>query len=192
MFNYILPSSITTHGFLTINNDKTEIQREVVETLAEKMSSYGFEIKDVLVDEPIPTQEVQKSFNDVTASKRKKEAAENEAQAERIRIVGEAEAYAESKKLQGEGLANQRDALAEGMKEALQKICDGTDLSVRDAMMLMIQTNKYDALVEASKNPASVIFSDVTGDSETKQYLNYLTGSKAFDENVLGDKAKRS
>lgn len=129
------------------NRDGVETQ--VQETLEERFSRFGYMIENVLVDEPQPSEEVRQAFNRVIASKREKEAAENIAEARRIELVGVARAEKESKKLQGEGVAEMREAIARGMKEAMDTLA-AAGLKNEQALSLLMDTNRLDTLSTAA------------------------------------------
>lgn len=102
--------------------NRDSMEEQVQSALLERFAQFGYLIENVLVDEPQPSEEVRSAFNRVIASHRLKEAAENEAAAARIRLVGVAEAEAKSKALQGEGMAQMREAVARGLENAMQTI----------------------------------------------------------------------
>jgi regulator of protease activity HflC (stomatin/prohibitin superfamily) len=127
--------------------NRSKIEDDVNATLGTRLRSMGYEIHAVLVDQPQPSPEVQISFNRVIAAQREAEAARMEAEAARIKQVGMAQAEAESKKLQGEGIAKQRRAIAEGAKEAMDLLRDAMpDLSSRELLSFMLETNRLDTL----------------------------------------------
>ncbi len=136
------------------NRDKVE--NEVHATLADRFSRFGFIIENVLVDEPQPSQEVRNAFNKVIASKREMEAAENLAAAERIKLVGIAEAEAASKRLQGRGIADMREAIGKGLKDSIKLITD-SGLSTEQALLLINETNRLDTLNSAASKGNLVI-----------------------------------
>ena len=96
------------------------------------MSEYGYDIVNVLVDEPQPSPEVQAAFNRVIAAQREREAAENEAEAQRIRLVGVAEAEKTSKRLQGEGIAAQTPRNRRGLPRRHDTLARGDATHIRN------------------------------------------------------------
>ncbi len=129
------------------NRDK--IEKEVQDALSTRFASYGYEIVSVLVDEPRPSDEVRDSFNRVIASTRAREAATNIAEAKRIELVGIATAEKESKKLQGEGMAAMREAIANGMEKAMETLVK-SGLTHEQALNLLMDTNRLDTLGAAA------------------------------------------
>jgi regulator of protease activity HflC (stomatin/prohibitin superfamily) len=131
------------------NRDK--LQQVVLEELASRFSAYGYIIEAVLVDQPQPSEEVQASFNRVIASQRLLDAAKNEGEAVRIKLVKSAEAEAESKKLQGEGIANMRKAIAEGIQESMSKIKKAApQLDDSEVLAFLTDTNRLDTISGAA------------------------------------------
>lgn len=111
------------------------------------MSTFGYEIVNVLVTDIVPDQKVKSAMNDINAAQREQVAANARGEAEKILVVKKAEAEAESKALQGQGIANQRKAIIEGLQvsiEQFQKVVDGA--SSRDVMQLVMVTQYFDTL----------------------------------------------
>ncbi len=142
---------------LYANRDAVEQQVQVA--LSEQFARFGYIIENVLVDEPQPSAEVRDAFNKVIASKRLMEAARNEAEAERIKLVGAAQAEAESKKLQGEGMAKMREAIAVGLEEAMKTMARA-GLNPQESISFLTDTNRIDAITTASTH-GNVILMDV-------------------------------
>lgn len=139
---------------LYANRDAVEQQVQVA--LAAQFAKFGYIIENVLVDEPQPSAEVRDAFNKVIASKRLMEAARNEAEAERIKLVGAAQAEAESKKLQGEGMAHMREAIARGLEEAM-KIMEKAGLDSKQSVQFLTDTNRIDAITTAASHGNTII-----------------------------------
>ena len=111
------------------------------------MSTFGYEIVNVLVTDIVPDAKVKSAMNDINAAQREQVAANARGEAEKILVVKKAEAEAESKALQGQGIANQRKAIIEGLQvsiEQFQKVVDGA--SSRDVMQLVLVTQYFDTL----------------------------------------------
>ena len=87
-----------------------------------KIEEYGYEIIDILVDEPEPSPEVKEAYNNVIASRRQLDASRNQAEAKKILLVGEAEAEARSLELKAESYAIQRRVISKGLSEALDQL----------------------------------------------------------------------
>ena len=126
---------------------QSSIAAAVKQELDEDMATFGFEIVNVLVTDIIPDAKVKSAMNDINAAQREQVAANARGEAEKILVVKKAEAEAESKALQGQGIANQRKAIIEGLQvsiEQFQKVVDGA--SSRDVMQLVMVTQYFDTL----------------------------------------------
>lgn len=136
--------------------NRDSMEEQVQSTLRERFAQFGYLIENVLVDEPQPSEEVREAFNRVIASHRLKEAAENEAAAARIKLVGVAEAEAQSKALQGEGMAQMREAVAKGLDNAMA-IMTKAGLSSQEAMKFLTDTNRFDTISNAATHGNVII-----------------------------------
>lgn len=128
---------------------KEEIAMAVKEELNETMIDFGFEILNSLVTDIEPDQKVKEAMNEINAAQRLRVAATEKGEAEKIIKVKAAEADAESKALQGRGIANQRMAIIDGLKESVddfQKSIPGS--SAQDVMNLVLMTQYFDTLKE--------------------------------------------
>jgi len=126
---------------------QSSIAAAVKQELYADMATFGFEIVNVLVTDIVPDQKVKSAMNDINAAQREQVAANARGEAEKILVVKKAEAEAESKALQGQGIANQRKAIIEGLQtsiEQFQKVVDGA--SSRDVMQLVLVTQYFDTL----------------------------------------------
>ncbi len=127
--------------------NKDKIADDVREQLSETMDDYGFEIVKALVNGIEPDEKVKDSMNEINAARRLREAASEKGEAERILAVKRAEAEAESKRLQGEGIANQRKAIAEGLKKSAKDLADA-GVKSEDVMSILLMTQYLDTLRE--------------------------------------------
>jgi regulator of protease activity HflC (stomatin/prohibitin superfamily) len=126
---------------------QSSIAAAVKQELDADMATFGYEIVNVLVTDIVPDAKVKSAMNDINAAQREQVAANARGEAEKILVVKKAEAEAESKALQGQGIANQRKAIIEGLQvsiEQFQKVVDGT--SSKDVMQLVLVTQYFDTL----------------------------------------------
>jgi regulator of protease activity HflC (stomatin/prohibitin superfamily) len=126
---------------------QSSIAAAVKQELDADMATFGYEIVNVLVTDIVPDEKVKSAMNDINAAQREQVAANARGEAEKILVVKKAEAEAESKALQGQGIANQRKAIIEGLQvsiEQFQKVVDGA--SSRDVMQLVLVTQYFDTL----------------------------------------------
>lgn len=124
------------------------------------MAGFGYEIVNVLVTDIIPDSKVKSAMNDINAAQREQVAAAARGEAEKILVVKRAEAEAESKALQGQGIANQRKAIIEGLQssiEQFQKVVEGA--SSKEVMQLVMATQYFDTLKAIGESgKASTLF----------------------------------
>ena len=126
---------------------KDDIAVTVNKSLSASMDDYGFEIIKTLITDIDPDKNVKESMNRINAAKRDKEAIKQEAEASKIRIIKEAEADAESKRLQGEGVAAQRIAIVKGFKESIEDFKDSLDeINSSEVMQFVLLTQYFDTL----------------------------------------------
>ncbi|MGE0584047.1 MAG: SPFH domain-containing protein [Flavobacteriaceae bacterium] len=164
--SYVLNSARQTASgmaMVDLYQNRDDIEMQVQDALQEQFAQYGYIIANVLIDEPQPSPEVRAAFNRVIASEREKEAARNIADAKRIELVGIAQAEKESKKLQGEGIAEMRDAIARGLEDAVEKL--STVMSREQALTLLMDTNRLDTLSSAAAH-GNMILVDMRNGSE--------------------------
>jgi len=129
------------------------IAAAVKQELDADMAGFGYEIVNVLVTDIIPDAKVKSAMNDINAAQREQVAANARGEAEKILVVKRAEAEAESKALQGQGIANQRKAIIEGLQssiEQFQRVVGGT--STTDVMQLVLVTQYFDTIRSIGEN----------------------------------------
>ena len=124
---------------------KDDIAIAVKRELNEAMTTYGYTIINTLVTDIDPDIQVKNAMNRINAADREKTVAEFEAEASRIRIVAKAEAEAESKRLQGQGIANQRREIAKGLVESVD-VLNKVGINSQEASALIVVTQHYDTL----------------------------------------------
>jgi len=126
---------------------QSSIAAAVKQELDSDMAAFGYEIVNVLVTDIVPDAKVKSAMNDINAAQREQVAATARGEADKILVVKKAEAEAESKALQGQGIANQRKAIVEGLQtsiEQFQKAVDGA--TAKDVMQLVLITQYFDTL----------------------------------------------
>lgn len=132
---------------------QSSIAAAVKQELDSDMAAFGYEIVNVLVTDIIPDAKVKSAMNDINAAQREQVAATARGEADKILVVKKAEAEAESKALQGQGIANQRKAIVEGLQvsiEQFQKAVEGA--SAKDVMQLVMVTQYFDTLKSIGEN----------------------------------------
>jgi regulator of protease activity HflC (stomatin/prohibitin superfamily) len=132
-------------------SNKNVVAESIKHALTDSMEGFGYTIRNSLITDLQPESSVKEAMNRINATEREKFAAKNEADAQKIRLVRIAEADAESKRLQGEGLANQRKEIAKGIRESIETIKEcGVD--EEEVMTLLLVTQHYDAIQDVAKN----------------------------------------
>ena len=133
---------------------KDDIAIAVKRELNEAMMDYGYDIIKTLVTDIDPDVQVNAAMNRINASEREKTAAEYEAEAERIKIVAKARAEAESKRLQGQGIADQRREIARGLEESVD-VLNNVGINSQEASALIVVTQHYDTLQSIGEHTKS-------------------------------------
>ncbi|MFZ0731060.1 MAG: SPFH domain-containing protein [Candidatus Sulfotelmatobacter sp.] len=155
VFNVILghvPKMNLDDAFL----QQSDIAVAIKQGLDDVMRTYGYAIDQALVTDIQPDDKVKAAMNEINAAQREQVAATARGEAEKILKVKQAEAEAESKALQGQGIANQRKAIIEGLKESVEgfsKAIEGS--SPKDVMMLVLVTQYLDTMKEIGANDKS-------------------------------------
>ncbi|MBJ6745239.1 SPFH domain-containing protein [Streptococcus sp. 121] len=122
---------------------KDEIALEVQNQVAEEMSTYGYVIVKTLITKVEPDAEVKQSMNDINAAQRKRVAAQELAEADKIKIVTAAEAEAEKDRLHGVGIAQQRKAIVDGLAESIRELKEAEISLSEEQIMSILLTNQY-------------------------------------------------
>lgn len=139
---------------------KDEIAIAVKAELADQMEEFGFQILQALVTDIDPDAKVKASMNEINAARRLRYAAEEQGNADKILKVKAAEAEAESKALQGKGIAEQRKAIIDGLRESVdefQQAIGGT--SPEAIMQLVLMTQHYDTMKDiGAQSRSNTIF----------------------------------
>jgi regulator of protease activity HflC (stomatin/prohibitin superfamily) len=172
--------------FDQLYTDRDEFTRTVRESLDEAMHAYGYEIRAVLVDDPRPTPEMVSAFNEVLASQRRLDAAQNDGEAEKIKRTKSAEASAAAMAITARGIAESRGIIAEGNARALAAFRADTTLTDADAMAFMMEINRLEALRDAASHGGRTVL--VTGEAPNSDLAAraLLAGLGAGDDKEPG------
>lgn len=137
---------------------KDEIALDVQRQVAEEMAGYGYKVVKTLLTGVEPDEEVKQSMNEINAAQRKRAAAKELAEADKIKIVTSAEAEAEKDRLRGIGIAEQRKAIVDGLADSIKELKDSNILLTEEQLMSILLTNQYlDTMnVFASKGNSTV------------------------------------
>lgn len=168
---------------------KDDIAIAVKGELNEAMSSYGFDIIKTLVTDIDPDMQVKEAMNRINAAEREKVAAEFEAEAERIKIVAKARAEAESKRLQGQGIADQRREIARGLEESVD-VLNNVGINSQEASALIVVTQHYDTLQSMGEQTNSNLILMPNSPQAGSNMLNDMITSFVAS-NQIGEQMKK-
>lgn len=160
---------------------KDEIALEVQKQVAEEMSTYGYIIVKTLITKVEPDAEVKQSMNEINAAQRKRVAAQELAEADKIKIVTAAEAEAEKDRLHGVGIAEQRKAIVDGLADSIKELKGANVDLTEEQIMSILLTNQYlDTLNNfADKEGNNTIFLPANPDGVENIRTQILSALKA-------------
>jgi regulator of protease activity HflC (stomatin/prohibitin superfamily) len=172
---------------------KDEIANAVKGELNDAMINYGYDIIKALVTDIDPDPEVKAAMNRINAAERKKVAAQYDGDAERILIVEKAKAEAESKRLQGQGIADQRREIARGLEESVD-VLNKVGINSQEASALIVVTQHYDTLQsiggETNTNLILLPNSPQAGSEMLNDMVASFTASNQIGEAMKNQKIK--
>ena len=167
---------------------KDDIAIAVKLELNEAMSSYGYDIIKTLVTDIDPDAQVKEAMNRINAADREKTAAQYEGDAQRILIVERAKAEAESKRLQGKGIADQRREIARGLEESVE-VLNRAGINSQEASALIVITQHYDTLQSIGSDTNSNLILLPNNPNAASSMLNDMVASFAAT-NQIGESMK--
>jgi len=185
-----VPKMILDDVFVKKEEIAIAIQRE----LREAMLNYGYDIIKALVTDIDPDENVKIAMNRINAAEREKVAAQHEGDAQRILIVERAKAEAESKRLQGKGIADQRREIARGLEESME-VLNRAGINSQEASALIVITQHYDTLQSIGQdtnsnlillpnnpNAASSMLNDMVTSLVAANKINESSNTKKIDK----------
>jgi len=168
---------------------KDDVAVAVKKELNEAMINYGFDIIKTLVTDIDPDVQVKAAMNRINAAEREKVAAEFEAEADRIKIVAKARAEAESKRLQGQGIADQRREIARGLEESVD-VLNNVGINSQEASALIVVTQHYDTLQSLGEETNSNLILLPNSPQAGSDMLNNMIASFTAS-NQIGEEMKK-
>ena len=172
---------------------KDDIAIAVKSELNEAMMTYGYDIIKTLVTDIDPDAQVKEAMNRINASEREKVAAQYEGDAQRILIVERAKAEAESKRLQGQGIADQRREIARGLEESVE-VLNKVGINSQEASALIVVTQHHDTLHSIGKETNSNLIllhnSPQAGSTMLNDMVASFTASNQIGEAMKNQKKK--
>ena len=169
---------------------KDDIAVAVKSELQDAMSEYGYQIIKTLVTDIDPDAQVKEAMNRINASEREKVAAQFEGEAQKILIVEKAKAEAESKRLQGQGIADQRREIARGLEDSV-KVLNGVDINSQEASALIVVTQHYDTLQSVGAEANSNLILLPNSPQAGSEMLNNMVASFTAS-NQIGEEMKKA
>tara|TARA_B110000305_G_scaffold83364_1_gene93884 strand:- start:5490 stop:6380 length:891 start_codon:yes stop_codon:yes gene_type:complete len=169
---------------------KNDIANAVKLELNEAMLNYGYDIIKTLVTDIDPDQQVKEAMNRINASEREKVAAQFEGDAQRILIVERAKAEAESKRLQGMGIADQRREIARGLEESVE-VLNKVGINSQEASALIVVTQHYDTLQSIGSETNSNLILLPNSPQAGSEMLNNMVASFTAS-NQIGEAMKKA
>lgn len=139
---------------------KGEIAKAVEDELEKAMCAYGFEIVQTLIVDIEPDVHVKRAMNEINAAARMRLAANEKAEAEKIIQIKKAEGEAESKYLAGLGIARQRQAIVDGLRDSVIGFSENVPgTSAKDVMDMVLVTQYFDTMKEiGASSKSSAVF----------------------------------
>jgi len=168
---------------------KDDIALAIQRELKEAMLNYGYDIVKALVTDLDPDAQVKSAMNRINAAEREKVAAQYEGDAQRIIIVEKAKAEAESKRLQGMGIANQRREIARGLEESMD-VLNRAGINSQEASALIIITQHYDTLQAVGERTNSNLIMLPNSPNAASNMLNDMTASLVAANEIREAKKK--
>ena len=170
---------------------KDDIAIAVKREVQESMETYGYDIIKTLVTDIDPDAQVKAAMNRINAAEREKVAAQYEGDAQRILIVEKAKAEAESKRLQGQGIADQRREIARGLVESVE-VLQKVGVSSQDASALIVVTQHYDTLQAVGQQTKSNLILLPNSPEAGNEMLNNMITSFTASAQVVENLKKKS
>jgi regulator of protease activity HflC (stomatin/prohibitin superfamily) len=171
---------------------KDDIAEAVKVELAHVMEGFGYGILKALVTDIEPDARVKEAMNEINAAQRMRVAANEKGEAEKILKVKLAEGDAQSKALQGKGIADQRQAIVAGLRDSVDEFrrsVPGT--TAKDVMNVVLMTQYFDMLKEigASTRTNAILIPHAPGhlSNLTEQIRNAMIEANQVTEGANGE-----
>lgn len=179
----VVRATVPTMDIDSVFTEKERIAQEIKETLADTMEEYGFSIVKALVNDIQPASNVVEAMNEINAQERLRRAAEHKAEADKVIVVKAAEADSEAKRLSGEGIASQREAIVKGMQESVSSFSQATGLDASVVVAYVGMSQYYDTIGGlADKSQTNTVLIP-HGPSAVNDYMEqFLTAGIATDK----------
>jgi len=156
----VVRSTVPSIDLDDVFQNKEKIATQIKSELEKTMSGFGFFILQALVTDIDPDEKVKRSMNEINATQRMRKAAVEKAEAEKVAVIKAAEGDAEAKFLAGQGIARQRTAIVNGLKDSVVQFSESVNgITSRDVMEMMLVTQYFDMLKDVGQDSGtSTIF----------------------------------
>jgi regulator of protease activity HflC (stomatin/prohibitin superfamily) len=156
--------------------NKEQVAGAVEAELKESMEAFGYQIVIALVTDISPDDKVKAAMNDINAAVREREAATARGDANKVIVIKAAEAEAASKQLQGEGIANERRAIAAGIKDSVEMLREVAGVEPSDALATLTLTQQMDTLREIGAQAGSTVILLPSGPGAVTDFFTQFAG----------------
>jgi regulator of protease activity HflC (stomatin/prohibitin superfamily) len=178
--NNILLGHIPSMDFEQVYSSQPQIAMWVKAELDKEMGPVGFMINRVLVTDIVPSAQVRQAMDAINIANSNQVSARAQGEAQRIKVVAAAQAQAEAKQLQGQGIANERIAIAKGFREAIELIKDSADVPGQEAYAMLLFTNWTDMLAAVGTSPNSTVVFVPSGPGGLADFQQQMMNVSAF------------
>jgi regulator of protease activity HflC (stomatin/prohibitin superfamily) len=180
--NNILLGHIPSMDFDEVYLSQPKIALEVKAELDKEMAPVGYNITRVLVTDIVPSADVRQAMDNINIANRNQVSAKAQGEADRIKIVAKANAEAEAKALQGQGIANERIAIAKGFQEAIDLIKVSAEVTGEDAYAMLLFTNWTDMLAAVGSSPNSTVVFVPSGPAGLSDFQQQIFNMSALNK----------
>ncbi len=182
----VVRAKVPTLNLDEVFEKKDDIAAAVKEHLDDTMKMFGWEVMGALVTDVDPAENVKAAMNEIQAQSRLQVAAQAKGEANKTLTVKNAEAEAELKRLQGEGIANQRKAIVEGLRESVKQFQEATGVNAGDVLRLVLMTQYFDTMKEIGIAAGSKVILMPHTPSGMTEIADQLTKSVITGEEASG------
>ncbi len=187
--NNILLGHIPSMDFDEVYSSQPKIAMWVKAELDKEMGPVGYMINRALVTDIVPSPQVRQAMDNINIAARNQVSAKAQGEADRIKIVAAAQAQAEAKQLQGQGIANERIAIAKGFQEAIEMIKRSADVPGEEAYAMLLFTNWTDMLSAVGTSPNSTVVFVPSGPGGLSDFQQQMMNVSILNKQMTGNGA---
>lgn len=180
----LLRSYVSSLNLDSLYDSSNELEAQMREKINKILQEHGYTVLDLLLKSISPESNVMEAMNKINASQRLLEASRNEAEAKYITEVKQAEADKDRKRLQGEGISLQRQAIMDGYKKSILDTALSLGISTIDVTSLVLKTQYMDTLENIGKSAGTkVLYVDKSVDLESRNVFNGIESAQYLVSN---------